>query len=178
MSHIECAEYLQKKGICEAILKKFDTAIDAHAKSIKIFNKINDKGHEKDIFVGNALFNIGVCMNEKGDPDKAIKYLEKASTMISRNLGEDHLHIADITFQIGISFKLKLELDDAKKCFEGALKIMEQASQYESTKAANILEIIGGEFNIACTRIPSSLAVTYLLKPNICLCIAFNRHGK
>jgi len=82
-------------------------------------------------------------MNEKGDPDKAIKYLEKASTMISRNLGEDHLHIADITFQIGISFKLKLQLDDAKKCFEGALKIMEQASQYESTKAANILEIIG-----------------------------------
>lgn len=133
----------RKKGICEAILENFDSAIDAHAKSLKIFAKIHDKKHEKDIFVGNALFNIGVCMNKKGDPDKAIKYLEKASTMTSINLGGDHLHIADITFQIGISFKLKLQLDNAKECFEDALKIMEKASQHESAEAANILELIG-----------------------------------
>lgn len=82
-------------------------------------------------------------MNEKGDPDKAIQYLEKASSMTSKKLGEDHLHVADIMFQIGLSFQLKLQPDNAKMYFEDALKIMELASHYHSIKAANILELIG-----------------------------------
>ena len=75
ISHVEYAELQEKKAICLSVLRKYDDTTKSLKKSLVIFI---DKYGSNHVSVLNGLFNIGVCLKDKGDTNKPIAYLEKA----------------------------------------------------------------------------------------------------
>jgi len=51
--------------------------------------------------VKNSLFNIGLCLNSLGKPEKAKKCLEQAYKLTKNLYGEETLESSDILFHIG-----------------------------------------------------------------------------
>lgn len=91
----------------------------------------------------NLYFNLGVCVNENGDPDEGVGYLLKSLKITSQNMGDDHRDLVDIYFQIGRAYQANNHIQDATKYYENALHILKTNSSYDTVKASTIIHHIG-----------------------------------
>ncbi|MCK4444775.1 MAG: tetratricopeptide repeat protein [Thermoplasmata archaeon] len=95
-----------------------DESVKWHQKSIDMAIRISDLR-----ILGHSLCNIAGCMNQKGEPKKALDYLERA-LQISKELDEKKL-ICSANIQSGWSYRLEGTLNESRKCFESAVRVAE-----------------------------------------------------
>jgi tetratricopeptide (TPR) repeat protein len=96
-----------------------DESVKWHKKSIDLATQNSDLR-----ILGHSLCNIAGCMNQKGEPKKALEYLERA-VEISKELDEKKL-ICSINIQSGWSHRLEGTLNESLKCFELAVRTAEE----------------------------------------------------
>ena len=140
ISPVEYAELQVKKAICLSILRKYDDATKSHKKSIIIFI---DKYGPNHVSVLNGLFNIGVCLKDKGDTNKAIAYLEKALQLTVKVFGKNHINVSDTLFHLGLALKDVRDFDKSKSIFEDSLELLKETKNYENERSLYILEQLG-----------------------------------
>lgn len=89
---------MEKKAICLATISKYSAAVASHTEALKVYRSVHGPSH---ISVKNSLFNIGLCLNSLGKPEKAKKCLEQAYKLTKNLYGEETLESSDILFHIG-----------------------------------------------------------------------------
>ena len=75
----------------------------------------------------DALNNLGLAWNSKGEYDKAIEFYEKALTSDIKTFGTDHPSVATSWNNLGLAWNSKGEYDKAIEYLEKALKVFRKA---------------------------------------------------
>jgi tetratricopeptide (TPR) repeat protein len=135
----ECVENFISKGTCQAVRGNFDLAISSFSTALK---RVSKRKEDNSIQIASILLNIGICLNEGGNPVDAIRTLTKASVMIETYLGKDHIEYSNILFQIGVSYKNITQNQKALAHLEESLRIRKDL-HYDDVKCAHLHELIG-----------------------------------
>lgn len=93
--------------------------------------------------MANTLFNLGVSLNAKGSPDKAIRCFVKAIRITKAKLGDDHLDVADTYEQVAESNKLLFRYNDATNYYEKALAVRKHSTGGTDVKSAATMHELG-----------------------------------
>ncbi|MFQ6128699.1 MAG: tetratricopeptide repeat protein [Thermoplasmata archaeon] len=150
-SKLGLGRMLAKKGKYRDSLKRIEESIAtferleeddelprayANAGSSTFFIDIDEslKWHERSMemairnsdlrILGHCLCNVSGCLNKKGEPRKALEYLEEAS-MISKKLGENRM-MCSVNIQAGWSHRLEKKWTDSNRCYEHAVQLAEK----------------------------------------------------
>ncbi|MFQ5885416.1 MAG: tetratricopeptide repeat protein [Thermoplasmata archaeon] len=97
-----------------------DESLEWHEKSMKMANRNNDLR-----MLGFCLCNVAGCLNEKGEPKKALVQLKEAS-MISKKLDEKSM-ICSVDIQTGWAYRLQRKWKDSNGCSEHAVRVAEES---------------------------------------------------
>lgn len=131
-----------QKGSLQSMHKRFKQALNSFTEAIQVYKADHGEDH---LNVANALFNVGVCLKETGDSERAMKCFARALTITTAQLGDDHVEVADTMQQMAEVYRMKGDL-------KGAIKMCDQALQirrFEEDGAMAALLNFSGELN-AC----------------------------
>ena len=121
----------------------------------------------------NGLFNIGVCLKDKGDTNKAIAYLEKALQLTVKVFGKNHINVSDTLFHLGLALKDVRDFDKSKSIFEDSLKLLKETKNYENERSLYILDQLG-DLEMEEERF---VTAEYYLNEALCILICIHRDG-
>jgi len=90
-----------------AHIKERDLAIEQFVKTISLFPE-----ESLEMELGYSYNNLGMLLNQRGDPGSAIPFMEKAILVFSHHLGKEHNYISTMFNNLGMAFG---ELGNYKK---------------------------------------------------------------
>ena len=124
-------------GNCYYNISQLTEAENNYRQALIISKKVKDK-NERLKGKASGLGNIGLIYRDKGELDKALKYLEDA-LKINREIGYKQGEANQLA-NIGLIYPAKGELDEAMKYLEDALKIHREigSRQGEANQLGNI----------------------------------------
>mmetsp|Transcript_25841 Transcript_25841/g.36340 ORF Transcript_25841/g.36340 Transcript_25841/m.36340 type:complete len:698 (-) Transcript_25841:158-2251(-) len=138
-THSEAAEILHNMGLVQHQLGKYQEAITLYASALQIVKKEFGENHYK---VGMFLNNSGLARAMVNDFKTAYDELKQALQILIACLGENHIEVADCYANLGdVCMKLLAEsnqrakVDEAKKYYTQASKIVHQAFGPDHTKS-------------------------------------------
>lgn len=99
-----------KQGLLQSMKKLHKPALKSYTEAVRLYTECLGDNH---LTVADALYNVGICLNETNDPNKAIKCLERALRITHNHLGEDHYDNADILQQLAVSYRLNTDTQKA-----------------------------------------------------------------
>jgi tetratricopeptide (TPR) repeat protein len=129
-----------QKGTLQSMHKRFKQALNSFTEAIQVYKADHGEDH---LNVANALFNVGVCLKETGDSERATKCFARALTITSSQLGDDHVEVADTMQQMAEVYRMKGDL-------KGAIKMCDQALQIRRNQEDGALAALlnfSGELN-------------------------------
>lgn len=129
-----------QKGSLQSMHKRFKQALNSFTEAIQVYKADHGEDH---LNVANALFNVGVCLKETGDSERAMKCFARALTITSSQLGEDHVEVADTMQQMAEVYRMKGDLKGAMKMCDQALQIR----RFQEDDALAALLNFSGELN-------------------------------
>lgn len=108
-----------QKGSLQSMQERYNEALRSFAEAIQVYKTSCGEEH---LTVANALYNIGVCLKECGESERAMKSFSRALNITTIQLGEDHIQVAETTQQMAEVYNMQ---GDTK----GAITMCEQALQ-------------------------------------------------
>jgi tetratricopeptide (TPR) repeat protein len=109
-----------QKGSLQSRHKRFKPALTSFTEAIQVYKAEYGEDH---LNVANALFNVGICLKETGDSERALKCFARALAITCSQLGEDHIEVADTMQQMAEVYRMKGDLKGAIKMCDQALQI-------------------------------------------------------
>lgn len=132
-----------QKGSLQSMHKRFKQALNSFTEAIQVYKAAYGEDH---LNVANALFNVGVCLKETGDSERAMKCFARALIITRAQLGDDHIEVADTMQQMAEVYRLKGDLRGAVKMCEQALQIR----RHQEDDALAALLNFSGELYTSC----------------------------
>lgn len=126
-----------QKGTLQSSHKRFKLALSSFTEAIQVYKAEYGEDH---LTVANALFNVGICLKETGDSERAMKCFARALTITCSQLGEDHIEVADTMQQMAEVYRMKGDLKGAIKMCNQALQIRRH---HEDDSLAALLNFSG-----------------------------------
>ena len=127
-----------EQGTLQTAKDRYRDALNSFTEAIQVYKSLHGEEH---LNVANALFNVGVCLKETGDIDRAMKCFSRALSITSSQLGEDHEQVAETLQQMAEVYNLKNDTRGAIKWCEKAL----QVRRYKEDHALATLLNFAGE---------------------------------
>lgn len=127
-----------QKGSLQSMHKMFKQALNSFTEAIQVYKAEYGEDH---LNVANALFNVGICLKETGDSERAMKCFARALTITTMQLGEDHVEVADTMQEMAEVYRMKGDLKGAVKMCDQALQIR----RYQEDAALAALLNFSGE---------------------------------
>jgi len=134
-----------QKGSLQSMHKRYNEALRSFAEAIQVYKTSCGEEH---LTVANALYNIGVCLKECGESERAMKSFSRALNITTMQLGEDHIQVAETTQQMAEVYNMQGDIKGAIIMCEQALQI--RRSQEDSPLAA--LLNFSGELYTRCNN--------------------------
>jgi tetratricopeptide (TPR) repeat protein len=128
---------LYQKGTLQSVHKRYRQAMASFTEAVQVFRSMHGEEH---LEVANSLFNIGVCLQETEDCDRAMRCFSRALAISRSQLGEDHLEVAETLQHMAEIYRKKEDPKSALSMCEQALHIRRY---HEDTALAALLNFSG-----------------------------------
>lgn len=109
-----------QRGSLQCKKRLYRDALESFSLAIRHYKECFGDVH---LTVANVFFNMGVCLNATGDPERASQCLVKALRITATELGWDHPEAAEAMEHLGESYKQMGDVDQSLTWCEKALAI-------------------------------------------------------
>jgi tetratricopeptide (TPR) repeat protein len=126
-----------QRGSLQCKRKLYRDALESFSLAIRHYKECFGDVH---LTVANVFFNMGVCLNATGDPERASQCLMKALRITTAELGGDHPEAAEAMEHLGESCK---QLGDIEKSLFWCEKALAIRKHTEDLTLAALLHFTG-----------------------------------